>query len=64
MNSFSIGSGPSSRRDLAQAELCFRSNDLGSAQTTWITVAAGPAYTQLRDHLHTTQLLGGIQSTL
>jgi len=27
-------------------------------------VAAGPAYTQLRDHLHTTQLLGGIQSTL
>jgi len=27
-------------------------------------VAAGPAYTQLREHLHTTQLLGGIQSTL
>ena len=27
-------------------------------------MAAGPAYTQLRDHLHTTQLLGGIQSTL
>jgi len=27
-------------------------------------VAAGQAYTQLREHLHTTQLLGGIQSTL
>jgi carboxypeptidase Taq len=27
-------------------------------------VAAGQAYSQLRDHLHTTQLLGGIQSTL
>ena len=27
-------------------------------------MAAGQAYTQLREHLHTTQLLGGIQSTL
>jgi len=27
-------------------------------------VAAGQAYSELRDHLHTTQLLGGIQSTL
>jgi carboxypeptidase Taq len=27
-------------------------------------VAAGQAYSQLRDHLHTTQLLGAIQSTL
>jgi len=27
-------------------------------------VAAGQAYSQLRDHLHTTQLLGAIQGTL
>lgn len=27
-------------------------------------MSAGQAYAQLRDHLHTTQLLGGIQSTL
>ncbi len=28
------------------------------------TLSAGQAYAQLRDHLHVTQLLGGIQSTL